>query len=119
MHDPTEGGLAGALWELADASRRRLIVDAAAIPVPDIARRICDAFGMDPLATIASGALLIAADGSDSPAIRAALQAEGIACAVIGRVAEGAAGVFTIQGSALPRPARDEIARVFEENGSG
>lgn len=115
MHDPTEGGLAGALWELSDASGRRLVVDPGAVPVPEIAGRICAAFGLDPLATIASGALLIAAEGPDSPAIRAALEAEGIACAEIGCVEEGEAGVFTTGGAALPRPARDEIARVFEE----
>jgi len=118
MHDPTEGGLAGALWELSEASGRRLVIDPAAVPVPDIARRICTALDLDPLATIASGALLIAAEGADSTAICAALEAEGIACAVIGRVEDGTAGVFTTHGSALPRPARDEIARVYEGNSS-
>ncbi len=77
MHDPTEGGLAGALWELADASRHRLVIDPRTVPVPPLAQRICDAFDADPLATIASGALLLAVHAEDSKAIQAALQAEG------------------------------------------
>ncbi len=50
MHDPTEGGVACALWELAEASDRSLVVDPATIPVPALAARVCQAFGLDPLA---------------------------------------------------------------------
>ncbi len=116
MHDPTEGGLAGAVWELCEASRHRLVIDSAAVPIPPLSRRICAAFGIDPLATIASGALLMAAAADDAPAIRAALEHEGIACAEIGRVEDGAPGVWQADGAAFPRPARDEIARAYENS---
>lgn len=114
MHDPTEGGLASALWELSEAGRCSLWFDPQAVPVPPLAQRVCAVFGIDPLATIASGALLMAAAAEDAGAIRAALQAEGIACAEIGRVRAGPPGVWTAQDALLPRPARDEIAKVFE-----
>jgi hydrogenase maturation factor len=115
MHDPTEGGLAGALWELADASGRRLEIDPALVPVPDLAGRICRHLKLDPLATIASGALLLAVHPADSRAVCAALEAEGIPCAEIGQVAEGEVGVWnSAAGQPLERPARDEIARLFE-----
>lgn len=114
MHDPTEGGLAGALWELAEASGRTLLVEMAAIPIPQLAQKVCTAFGLNPLATIASGALLLTAVASDVPAIVAALQGEGIACAEIGVVAEGETAVTDQLGQLLPRPSRDEITRVFE-----
>lgn len=116
MHDPTEGGLAGALWELAEAGRCRLLVERDAVYIPPLAARVCAAFGLNPLATIASGALLIAAAQEDTLPIRRALEAEGITCSEIGRVEEGPAGVWQPDGSPLPRPARDDIARVFEEN---
>jgi hydrogenase maturation factor len=116
MHDPTEGGLAGALWELSDASARRLVVDPGAVLVPGLSRRVCAAFGLDPLATIASGALLLAVAGEDSRAIRTALEADGIACTEIGRVEEGPAGVWQGNGQPLTRPARDDIARVYEDH---
>ncbi|MFP4559861.1 MAG: AIR synthase family protein [Thiohalorhabdus sp.] len=114
MHDPTEGGLAAALWELAEASGRGLVVDPGKVPVPELSRRICEAFGLDPLAAIASGALLLAAAPEDGPAIIGALRAAGIACREIGAVAEGPAGVRRPDGSPLARPERDEISRVFE-----
>lgn len=116
MHDPTEGGLAGAAWELCEASGRRMVIDPAAVPVLDISRRICAAFGINPLDTIASGALLIAASSASAETVRAALEREGILCAEIGRVEEGEPGVWQTGGVALPRPARDDIARVYEGN---
>lgn len=116
MHDPTEGGLAGALWELSIASHARLVVDPEAVIVPDLSRRVCAEFGLDPLATIASGALIIATDAEDTAAIRAALEQSGIPCNEIGQVEEGATGVWQVSGEALPRPARDDITRVYEAN---
>ena len=117
MHDPTEGGLATALWELAEASGRALLFDPGAVPIPPLSARVCRAFDLDPLAAIASGALLFSASPQDTPAIRRALESEGIRCAEIGRVEEGPAAVWVERGAArepLARPERDEIARVFE-----
>ena len=117
MHDPTEGGLAGALWELAEASGRSLIIDPATIPIPDLAARICAVFGLNPLATIASGALLLTATAVTAPQIQQALAAAGILCVQIGEVAEGETAVWQTTATGrmrLPRPERDEIGRVYE-----
>lgn len=116
MHDPTEGGLAAALWELAAAGDKTLLVDITAVPVPPLAARICAAFELDPLATIASGALLLTAPADDAPSIISALAEEGIPCATIGRVAAGPPEVRqqSSAGRLLPRPERDEIARIYE-----
>ncbi len=122
MHDPTEGGIATALWELADASRRALLVRPEAIPVLPLAARLCAALALDPLATLASGALLLAVPpGENAAAIGAALQRAGIACQDIGQVVEGETGVWleTEEGRRpLARPARDEIARLFDRQES-
>jgi len=117
MHDPTEGGLAAALWELATAGDKTLLVDVTAVPIPPLSARICAAFDLDPLATIASGALLLTAAPKDAPAIIAALQDAGIPCATIGRVAAGPPQVRhqTAPNQLLPRPKRDEIARIYEQ----
>jgi hydrogenase maturation factor len=114
MHDPTEGGLAGALWELAEACGHRLQVDTTAVPIPHLAQKVCATFDLNPLATIASGALLLTAVAGDVPAIVAALQDEGIGCAEIGVVVEGKTAVYDQSNQLLPRPSRDEITRVFE-----
>jgi hydrogenase maturation factor len=117
MHDPTEGGLSGALWELAEANGRSLIIDPAAIPIPPLSARICAAFDLDPLAAIASGALLLTVRYSDVSAIIQALAAEGIRCVDIGQVEEGPAYVWKESKDGRlpwPRPIRDEIAKVYE-----
>jgi hydrogenase maturation factor len=116
MHDPTEGGLAMALWELAEASQRALQVDLRAVPVPELSRRICQALEIDPMAAIASGALLLAAPPGEADKIRHAWEAEGIPCAEIGGVIAGPKAVWDISegdGVPLKRPERDEIARLF------
>jgi len=116
MHDPTEGGLAMALWELGEASQRTLRVDLKAVPVPGLSRRICGALGIDPMAAIASGALLLAAPAKEAAKIRHAWEAEGIACAEIGGVEAGPPVVWDISEGKwveLKRPERDEIARLF------
>lgn len=118
MHDPTEGGLATALWELAEASERAMLLEPAAIPVFPLAVRLCAFFGLDPLGVIASGALLLAVPpGENAHRICAQLERDGIACAEIGSVIEGEPAVWqeTEEGrTLLPRPKRDELTRLFE-----
>ncbi len=114
MHDPTEGGLAAALWEMAEASSCSLHVELSAVPIPELSAKICAAFGLDPFATIASGALLMAVEAEDAAAIRDALLAHEIDCSVIGRSAAGPPQVWSSDqngGRLLPRPVQDEIGK--------
>ena len=116
MHDPTEGGLAGALWELAEACGHALWLDPGRVPVPPLAARVCAVFGLDPLAALASGALLLTAPAPAATAIGVALAAAGINCVEIGAVELGAPAVWQATATgrmALPRPDRDEVARIF------
>jgi len=117
LHDPTEGGLATGLHELAEAAGVGLRVDRDAIPVLPECAAMCAALGLDPLGTLASGALLIAAPPAEADRIAGALAAAGIPCARIGEVLPAGAGRTLVAGG-RPRPLptfpRDEIARVFE-----
>ncbi len=117
MHDPTEGGLAAALWELAEACGHSLVIDGTTLPIPALAAQVCEIFALNPLNTISSGALLLAVEENDSVAICHALQVEGIACTVIGYVEEGAPQVWNLhegERRLLPRPERDEITKAYE-----
>lgn len=117
MHDPTEGGLITALWELAQASGRRLVFEPDAVPVPELSARLCRHLDIDPLASIASGALLLSVPGDDAAQVRAAVERAGIVCREIGRVEAGEPAVLrAVPGGLEPCavPARDEIARLFE-----
>lgn len=118
LHDPTEGGLATALAELAAASGAGVHLDApVSLPVLPETRAVCTALSLDPLGLLASGALLVAVAPTDVAATLAALQACGASGGVIGRVTEASAGL-TMAGpagtSALPNFTRDELARWFE-----
>jgi hydrogenase expression/formation protein HypE len=119
MHDPTEGGLAAALWELAKASQVSLEVNVSAVPVPPLSRRICQVFKIDPLATIASGALLITCAPNRASQLQQAIQDEGIPCEEIGKVLAGPPMVWEIAPGEVRKPllypTRDEIARVYEQ----
>jgi hydrogenase maturation factor len=117
MHDPTEGGLATALWELAYASRNTLIVDLDQIFIPPLSRKVCEIFGLNPLGTIASGALVIIASPESGPAIVKALRENGIYASIIGQVESGRPEVYQITPTGkrlLEKFTRDEIARVYE-----
>jgi hydrogenase maturation factor len=118
MHDPTEGGLATGLWELALASQVGLIVDEERIQVLPECRRLCDEFGLDPLGTIASGALLLALSPEDADELVSALGSEQIPAAIIARVVpeeEGLRVEWEGRTKDLPHFAHDEIARLFAQ----
>jgi hydrogenase expression/formation protein HypE len=115
MHDPTEGGLATACWELAQAADVGVRVDRERVPVLPEGRVLCEAFGLDPLGTIASGALLLAVGAEEAPAVVSACRAAGIDCAAIGRLTPRSEGVSLVSGGhARPMPSfpQDEISRV-------
>lgn len=89
MHDPTEGGVAAALFELAAASSRRLIVDLDRIAVHPHTARLCAHFGLRPLGLIASGSLLLTICASRARSLLGAFRRRRVAAAVIGAVASG------------------------------
>ncbi len=118
MHDPTEGGIATGLWEMARAGGSGLLVRADSIPVLRETAAVCEVFGLDPLNLIASGALLIAAPSDDAGRIAEALRDRGIPVADVGEVREPDEGIqIEVSGRRKPlNPAdRDEIARVLGE----
>lgn len=116
LHDPTEGGLATGLHEMAEASGVGLRVELERIPVLPEGRRLCAEYGVDPLGMIASGSLLAAVAPEDADPAIAACLAAGIACAQIGSATEPAAGVLLMEHGRtrpMPRYDQDEITRVL------
>ena len=116
LHDPTEGGLATAVWEMAEASQVGVRLDYEAIPFLPEARRLCDEYNLDPLGLIASGSLLAAVAPADAQDAIAACAKAGIACNAIGVATQLAAGRLLVRAGheqPLPRFDQDEIARLF------
>jgi hydrogenase maturation factor len=117
MHDPTEGGLATALWELAAAAGVGLRVYRDAIPILPETQALCQRFGLDPLGLIASGALLATVPAVQAEEAVRLLAEAGIAARCIGEVLPAGEGVWLRDAGGdqpLPRFARDEFARLVE-----
>jgi hydrogenase maturation factor len=117
LHDPTEGGLLGGLYELSQAGGVGLRIWKCRIPVLPETEALARVLPFDPLAMIASGALLVVASSRSAPALLRAYRQNGISAAVIGEVRpkrEGAR-LFDKDGvlSAIRVPERDEIARLL------
>jgi hydrogenase expression/formation protein HypE len=120
MHDPTEGGIATALHELAEAAGVGLRIDRDRIMTLPEGRILCEAFGLDPLGTIASGALLMTLGPAEAGIVIHALARESIECHFIGQVVPREQGVVLVDGprqSPLPMFPQDEIARLFAGGG--
>lgn len=116
MHDPTEGGLATGLHELAWAGGSGVEVDGDAIPILPECRALCAAFGLDPLGLIASGALLVVVRPDDLPALAAAYERAAIAWARIGTITERSQGLRLVRGGRaqpLPRFDQDEVTKLL------
>ncbi len=117
MHDVTEGGLANGLHEIAIAAKVEIVVDKAQIPLFEESRIICDAFGLDPLGVIASGALLITAPPLEAENILERATREGVTMTRIGHVNQGVPSVKLITSRGQePGPyfSRDELVKILE-----
>lgn len=113
MHDVTEGGIYGALWELAQASGIGLEIDLQAIPFRQETIEICEYFGLNPYGLISSGSMLMAADrGHD---LVRELKKAGILATVIGKAVKGPARRILNGGEEafLERPKPDELYKIL------
>ena len=113
MHDVTEGGIFGALWEMAEASGVGLEIDLKKIPVRQESIEICEYFGINPYELISSGSMLMAA--SDGNMLVRNLEKEGIPAAVVGKAMEGNDRILINDGEVrlLEPPKTDELYKVL------
>lgn len=113
MHDITEGGVLGALWEVAEASNMGFKVYKEKMPISSITQRICRECSIDPLRFISSGSMLITTKNGNE--LIEILKKEGIKATIIGKIIKGK-GILVdknIEKEVEP-PERDELF-VLEE----
>lgn len=109
MHDVTEGGIFGAVWEMASASGCGAVVFTSRIPLLPTTRKICAALKLDPYRLISSGCMLIAC--ADGVGMVSALNGAGIEATLIGRaVAEK--GCWEENGAVIEQEPMDEIYKI-------
>lgn len=110
MHDATEGGVLGALCELSQSSNHAILVRANLIHVPEEARLLCSAFGIDPLLSLSEGTLLLTCRKERVDELRRKLRKNGIPVFEVGRIAERGKGLWLAGsdgGARRFRPGRD------------
>ena len=113
MHDVTEGGIFGALWEIGAASKVGLEVDLKKILIKQETVEICEFYDLNPYMLISSGCMLMITDQANYLVDR--LKTEGITAAVIGRITEGNERIV-INGEEqryLEPPRSDELYKVM------
>lgn len=86
MHDATEGGIIGGLFEIANASDVGMDIDESLFIYPEEVEMVCEAFSIDPVSAIAEGSLLITVRPSHSEKVLNRLREEGINSSLIGSV---------------------------------
>ena len=116
MHDPTEGGLATGIHELAGAAGLGATVEESSIPISVEGGIICKALNINPLGVITSGALLLAVPAEGEEIVRETLIQTGAMGVRIGRLCAPETGVMIRRDgetSTLKRFDSDEISRVL------
>ena len=116
LHDPTEGGVATAIHEIASASACGAEILAEAVPILPETTAICNHFGIDPLGLISSGALLVATSPGSRETINSIATTESLPISHIGRLTNRAQGVTMLGATGrtdLPRFDSDEVVRVL------
>ena len=129
MHDITEGGILGAVWEMCQISGTGAEIWEGDIPMEPETRKICDHFGLDPLRLISSGSMVIIAGQDKKDEMIRALENENIPVSVIGRVKEEKEGVYLVRRvptcgqegegrirTTIDPPGTDEIYKIVERN---
>ncbi len=119
LRDPTRGGLATSLCEIAASSQTGVEVEARAIPVRDEVKGACEVLGLDPLFVANEGKLLAFVAPQDAKAILQAMRAtpEGREAMPIGRVTERHPGMAVLKTEiggtrVLDLPFNEQLPRI-------
>jgi hydrogenase expression/formation protein HypE len=119
LRDPTRGGVAASLNEIAQAARCGIEIDETAVPLNPSVAAACEMLGLDPLLVANEGRLLAIVPESDAAAVLAAMRRHplGGRSVRIGRIVEGRAGIVFLRtamgGSRIvPLPIGEELPRI-------
>lgn len=112
MHDITEGGVLGALWEVSNASGCGFKVNYDYMPISEVTKRVCEEFNIDPLRFISSGSMLITCEEGNK--LVALLKENNIEAIVIGNITKGKNTIVKngVEEEVEP-PGSDELFKIF------
>jgi hydrogenase expression/formation protein HypE len=116
MHDITEGGILGAVWETCALHGVGAEIDMMSLPFEEVTLAICAFLGLNPMRLISSGSMLIIVPEEKAAMLATAIREAGIPATDIGRVTDGSRGVVMRARDGKPEavepPGPDEIYMV-------
>ena len=115
MHDITEGGILGAVWEMCQISERGAVVWKDRIPIEKETEKVCRFFDIDPLRLISSGAMVIIVPKDKADLMEQTMKSAGVECSMIGKIEEKEKGIMLEDGGEFKEvepPYADEIYKV-------
>lgn len=115
MHDVTEGGILGAVWEMCQLAGVGAEVWGDQVPVEDVTRKICQYYGIDYLRLISSGSMIIMASPEKKAEIIKRLQATGVSVHTIGKILPADQGLTVMEDGIrepIDPPQSDELYKV-------
>lgn len=97
MHDVTEGGVLGAIYELAVASGNGALVYPGQLPIGEAQAAVCHAFSLDPRHCIGAGSMVITCKAGTAAAVIDRLAAQRIPCVEVGRITAKQQGIKLVE----------------------
>lgn len=116
MHDVTEGGVLGAIYELAIASGNGALIYNDRIPIGETQKKIGKLFSIDPRFSIGAGSMVIAVEKGSENKVIERLKKENIVCSIVGELTEKEKGIKLMEGDSqinLPYTGKDPYWDAF------
>ncbi|SHF10123.1 AIR synthase family protein [Clostridium fallax] len=111
MHDITEGGVLGAVWELATAADVGFYLFEDKMPIREVTKKVCKEFSINPLGLVSSGSMLIATDDGDE--LIKILKKSGVDASLVGKITEEKGIIYSNGKNIEVRPPkRDELFNI-------
>lgn len=117
MHDITEGGVLGAVWEAHKAINKGIKIYKDAIPITNITKEVCNILDINPLRLISSGSMLLIANDNQLDILKNEFKNKNIQLSIIGEVIEH--GIFIVEDGELidiEAPKADELYKVISKS---
>jgi hydrogenase maturation factor len=116
MHDATECGVWGGLYEVARASGKGMVIEKERIIVQEEVARVCEMFGIDPYSSISEGTLILTCRPRRADRVLALLERKGIPASIVGEVVPERRGIRLVEGGRerrLEHPVVDPFWEAF------
>jgi len=117
MHDVTEGGILGAVWEVAELVKLGVTISYEKLYIPNVTSKICDFYNIDPLKLISSGSMLMSVSPKNVDSLLEILNSNNISSCIIGEFTPNLEDKFIINSSGklqnISEPESDELYKVI------